>query len=56
MENLGSDTFLFLEIGSQEPLVVRQEGKVQVPIGTRLSVSPNQDDIHRFDEAGRPIR
>ena len=49
VENLGSDTFLFLEIGSQEPLVVRQEGKVQVPIGTRLTVSPNQDDIHRFD-------
>ena len=55
-EDLGSDNFLFVDIGAEEPLIVRQPGKVQIQDGTRLSLSPKPGLLHRFDEAGHPIQ
>ncbi|WP_339689823.1 ABC transporter ATP-binding protein [Celeribacter baekdonensis] len=55
VEDLGSDHFLFVDIGSDDPLIVRQAGKLQRDIGTRLRVSPNPNFVHRFDRDGRPI-
>ncbi|MCD7058943.1 ABC transporter ATP-binding protein [Pelagibacterium xiamenense] len=55
-ENLGSDSYIYVEIGSDEPLIVRQEGTSRHPVGERISVSPVESQIHRFDRDGRPMR
>ncbi|UYO01109.1 MAG: ABC transporter ATP-binding protein [Devosia sp.] len=55
-ENLGADTYVYLEMGQEEPVVVRLEGAQEHPSGTVLRVSPVADKVHRFDEAGKPIR
>jgi multiple sugar transport system ATP-binding protein len=55
-ENLGSDNYLFVDIGSEEPVLVRQEGKTSIPWGARIGIRPLEENLHRFDEQGRPIR
>ncbi len=55
-EDLGSDHYLFVDIGTQEPVLVRQEGKRVVPQGTQVSIRPRAHDLHRFDENGHPLR
>ncbi|MEQ9636832.1 MAG: ABC transporter ATP-binding protein [Devosia marina] len=55
-ENLGADTYVYLEMGQEEPIVVRLEGAMQHPSGSKLRVSPMEDRVHRFNEAGKPIR
>ncbi|WP_338720561.1 ABC transporter ATP-binding protein [Devosia sp. XK-2] len=55
-ENLGADTYVYLDMGQEEPIVVRLEGALQHPSGSKLRVSPMEDKIHRFDEAEKPIR
>jgi multiple sugar transport system ATP-binding protein len=56
VEDLGSDHYLFVEIGSDEPVIVRRPGKATIPVGTRVSLAPQAENLHRFDEAGKPIR
>jgi len=55
-ENLGSDNYLFVEVGAEEPILVRQEGKTSIPWGAKIGVRPLEENLHRFDEAGRPMR
>jgi multiple sugar transport system ATP-binding protein len=55
-ENLGSDNYLFVEIGSEEPVLVRQEGKTSIPWGATIGIRPLQENLHRFDERGAPMR
>jgi multiple sugar transport system ATP-binding protein len=55
-ENLGSDNYLFVDIGTEEPVLVRQEGKTSIPWGARIGIRPLEENLHRFDEQGRPIR
>ncbi len=55
-EDLGSDNFLFVDIGAQEPVLVRQPGKLAVPLGTRLALAPQAGLMHRFDANDAPIR
>jgi multiple sugar transport system ATP-binding protein len=54
-EDLGSDNYLFVEVGSDEPLIVRQEGKLTVQLGAKLHLSPKPGALHRFDADGRPM-
>ncbi|MBB3593135.1 multiple sugar transport system ATP-binding protein [Rhizobium sp. BK529] len=54
-EILGSDTFVYLDIGSGEPLVVRESGVSGHQPGQQLGVSPARDRIHRFDQSGRAL-
>ncbi|MCU0828429.1 MAG: ABC transporter ATP-binding protein [Tabrizicola sp.] len=56
VEDLGSDHYIFVEIGADEPVIVRRPGKANIPIGTRVSLAPDPEHLHRFDEAGQPIR
>ncbi len=56
VEDLGSDHFLFVEIGSEEPLICRQPGKTTVPLGSKVSVGPMMDHLHRFGADGRPVK
>jgi multiple sugar transport system ATP-binding protein len=55
-ENLGSDNYLFIDIGQPEPILVRQEGKTAIPYGAKIGIRPLAENLHRFDAAGRPIR
>ncbi|MGV3650374.1 MAG: ABC transporter ATP-binding protein [Devosia sp.] len=54
-ENLGSDSYIYVDIGAEEPVVVRQTGKASYHAGDRLSFSPRGDLFHRFDQSGRPM-
>ena len=55
-EDLGSDNYLFVEMGTKEPVIVRQPGKVAIPEGTTVSLQPRPGMLHRFDESGRPVQ
>ena len=55
-ENLGADSYVYLDMGQEEPVVVRLDGAASYQSGTVLKVSPQEERIHRFDVAGKPIR
>jgi multiple sugar transport system ATP-binding protein len=55
-ENLGSDNYLFVDVGSDEPVIVRREGKGEIAYGTELGLSPKDGMLHRFDDKGVPMR
>ena len=55
-ENLGADSYLYLEMGTEEPVVVRLEGPNTYHTGDVVHVSPMDDKVHRFDAAGKPVR
>ncbi|MCH4541856.1 ABC transporter ATP-binding protein [Ochrobactrum sp. A-1] len=54
-EILGSDSFVYLDIGTSEPLVVRETGVSSHQPGQKLGVAPVQGSIHRFDQSGRAL-
>ncbi|WDR05015.1 ATP-binding cassette domain-containing protein [Devosia rhodophyticola] len=55
-ENLGADSYVYLEMGMEEPVVVRLDGNNNYHSGDVVHVSPMEDKLHRFDEEGKPIR
>jgi len=55
-EDLGSDHFVFVDIGSTEPVIVRIGGKRDMKLGAKLALAPKAEHLHRFDAAGKPIR
>jgi len=54
-ENLGSDSYLYVDIGAGEPVIVRQPGKATYKSGDALSFSPRGDAFLRFDAQGEPL-
>ena len=54
-EDLGADHYLFVEIGSDEPIIVRQPGKHIGEIGRNISIKPKEDHLHRFGTDGKPM-
>ena len=54
-EELGSDNYLFVEVGSEEPLIVRQPGKGSIPLNATVSLRPHDGQLHRFGQDERPI-
>ena len=55
-EHLGSDTFIRVEIdGVTEAMTVRAPGKMQLPMGTPVFLTPDAESLHRFDAAGMRI-
>ncbi|WP_423208462.1 ABC transporter ATP-binding protein [Paracoccus yeei] len=55
-EDLGSDNYLFVEIGADEPLIVRQPGKLAIPQGSKVSLQLQPQHLHRFGADDRPLR
>jgi multiple sugar transport system ATP-binding protein len=55
-EDLGSDNYLFVDVGAREPLIVRQAGKVAIPEGSVISLQPRAGMLHRFDDTGHPVQ
>jgi multiple sugar transport system ATP-binding protein len=56
VEDLGSDHFLFVEIGSDEPVIVRRPGKANIEVGAKVSLAPQAGHVYRFDADGKPVR
>ena len=54
-ENLGSDSYIYVDVGSTDPVVVRQPGKASYRAGDMLNFSPRGNMFYRFDEAGKPM-
>ncbi len=55
-ENLGSDYYIFVEIGAAEPLAVRCPANREIPSwGERVGLIPQPEHIHRFDSGGHPV-
>ena len=54
-EDLGSDHFLFVEIGSDEPVIVRQSGKWFGKLGAEVSLKPVDGNVHRFGQDDTPL-
>ncbi|MCA1490563.1 ABC transporter ATP-binding protein [Ensifer sp. NBAIM29] len=54
-EMLGSDSYIYLDIGAAEPLIVREGGTSNHKPGETVRISPVAGQIHRFDAAGRSI-
>jgi multiple sugar transport system ATP-binding protein len=54
-ENLGSDSYIFVDIGAEEPLIVRENGTSSKQLGDVLHLAPMPDMLHRFDANGKPI-
>jgi multiple sugar transport system ATP-binding protein len=55
-ENLGSDSYIYVDIGTEEPVIVRQEGTSQHVPDEAISIAPIVERLHRFDKAGKPMR
>ncbi|GLQ55705.1 ABC transporter ATP-binding protein [Devosia nitrariae] len=55
-ENLGSDSYIYVDIGADEPVVVREEGGKKHQSGEKVNLAPLEGRVHRFDNAGKPIR
>ena len=54
-ENLGADSYVYLEMGTEEPVVVRLDGANSYKSGDTVHISPMADKVHRFDAAGKPV-
>ncbi|MEO6012117.1 MAG: ABC transporter ATP-binding protein [Devosia sp.] len=54
-ENLGSDSYIYVDTGGDQPVILRQPGKASYHAGDALSFSPRGDMFHRFDDAGKPL-
>ncbi len=54
-EDLGSDHYLFVEIGTDEPVIVRQSGKMKGGLGREITLKPMEAHIHRFGKDEKPI-
>ena len=54
-ENLGSDSYVYVEVGSEMPLIVRQNGTSSKKLGETLHLAPIGNTVHRFDAAGKPL-
>jgi multiple sugar transport system ATP-binding protein len=52
-EMLGSDSYIYLDIGAGEPVIVREDGTSRHQPGETVRISPTAGHIHRFDAAGR---
>lgn len=55
-ENLGADSYVYLEMGTEEPVVVRLDGTSHYKSGDVVHISPMTDKLHRFDASGKPLR
>lgn len=55
-EDLGSDNYLFVDIGAGEPIIVRRSGKLATALGSQVAMRPVAEHLHRFDENELPIR
>jgi multiple sugar transport system ATP-binding protein len=54
-ENLGADSYVYVDMGMAKPVIIREDGKSTYSTGEKVSFSPKGQSFHRFDAEGRPI-
>ena len=54
-EKLGADSFLYVDMGLDEPMTVRENGTTKYNSGDMVSVKPIDGKVHRFGADGRPV-
>ena len=54
-EDLGSDNYLFVDIGAKDPICVRQGGKSSVALDSMVSLRPQAGRLYKFDAEGKPL-
>jgi multiple sugar transport system ATP-binding protein len=54
-ENLGSDSYVYVDIGTAEPVIVREDGTKRHQPNDPISIRPMKGQVHRFDAAGKPL-
>lgn len=55
-ENLGSDTYIYVNVGTDESVIIRLEGRSNYRSGDVVNFSPKDKDYHLFDDKGLPIK
>ncbi len=55
VENLGSDSFIYVDVGTEMPIIVRQAGKSGCNPGDVVSIAAKKGRLYRFDENGKPV-
>jgi multiple sugar transport system ATP-binding protein len=54
-EKLGADSFIYIDIGTDEPLTVRENGTTPYNVGDTVSVKTMEGKAHRFGPDGKPV-
>jgi multiple sugar transport system ATP-binding protein len=54
-EKLGADSFLYLDVGMDEPMTVRENGTTKYNTGDTVSVIAAGGKVHRFGKDGKPV-
>lgn len=54
-ERLGSDTHLIVDIGQQEPIIVRLVGQREFDLDTSIALNFDDESAHFFDQNGKRI-
>ncbi len=54
-ENLGADSYIYVDIGADEMMIVRQSGRSSKKPGDTVGLSPIDGQFHRFGSDGRPL-
>jgi multiple sugar transport system ATP-binding protein len=55
-EHLGADSYLHVNSEKAGRLIVRTEGEFKGKPGDNITLSPDQERMHRFNEAGKTLR
>ena len=55
-ENLGSDSYTYVDIGAEEPVIVREDGTSTHVPDEVISIAPQPGRVYRFDQAGKPLK
>ena len=55
-ENLGSDSYTYVDIGADEPVIVREDGTSKHVPDEVISIAPQPGRVYRFDQAGKPLK
>jgi multiple sugar transport system ATP-binding protein len=54
-ENLGPDSYIYIDMDAGKPIIIRQSGKSFHRAGEVLGFSPLGDNYHLFDAGGMPV-
>ncbi len=54
-ETLGSDSYVFVDIGSDEPVIVRESGTTQYRVDAKVQIAPMKGEVHLFNAEGNSI-
>jgi len=56
VEYLGSETYVHLESGQDEPLICRCEVNAEWQVGDRVELQLDTDNLHLFDADGTALK